>query len=76
MFKDRPEEISLRDMENRVALHYAAEIPNTNLFVKLLDADSSLIDSQVPWLENVFEQTLPGRYRVHSFVRRRDFWQS
>ncbi|KAI6236692.1 hypothetical protein M3Y95_00184900 [Aphelenchoides besseyi] len=35
-----------RDASGRIALHYAAETANANVFRTLLDADSSLIDAQ------------------------------
>lgn len=54
ILKERPEEASTRDAENRTPLHYAAEIANADLFVKVLQADPSLIDSQVCFFEGIF----------------------
>lgn len=47
ILQDRPSEASDRDSDNRTPLHYAAEIANRELFLKVLQADPSLIDSQV-----------------------------
>jgi ankyrin repeat protein len=47
MFQETPESASQRDAESRTPLHYAAEIPNHEIFAQLLSVDPSLIDSQV-----------------------------
>lgn len=47
ILNERPSDVSLRDAEDRVALHYAAEIPKQDIFQWILNADPSLIDAQV-----------------------------
>uniref|UniRef100_A0A0M3ITB9 ANK_REP_REGION domain-containing protein n=1 Tax=Ascaris lumbricoides TaxID=6252 RepID=A0A0M3ITB9_ASCLU len=41
-----PEEVSSRDSEDRVALHYASETADASTFKRILDLDPSLIDCQ------------------------------
>ncbi|VDN29052.1 unnamed protein product [Gongylonema pulchrum] len=41
-----PDEVSSRDSEDRVPLHYAAETGNVELFKRLLELNNSLIDCQ------------------------------
>ncbi|KHN76904.1 Ankyrin repeat, PH and SEC7 domain containing protein secG [Toxocara canis] len=41
-----PEEVSSRDGEDRVALHYAAETADAETFKRILELDPSLIDCQ------------------------------
>ncbi|CAD5233023.1 unnamed protein product [Bursaphelenchus xylophilus] len=46
LLRDHPELATNRDDEGCAAIHYAAEIPDLQLFVAVLEADPSLIDNQ------------------------------
>lgn len=39
-------EVSVRDADGRVALHYAAETMDTEIFMEIYRQDPSLVDSQ------------------------------
>lgn len=39
-------EVSVRDSEDRVALHYAAETMDLEMFQKILEQDPSLLDCE------------------------------
>jgi ankyrin repeat protein len=46
ILSENPAEASIRDGDNRAAIHYAAEMNNVYTFRRVLDADPSLVDCQ------------------------------
>lgn len=45
ILKSDPDQVSHRDNNGAIPLHLAAEVPDVTLFVEILNADSSLIDT-------------------------------
>ncbi|VDO47977.1 unnamed protein product [Haemonchus placei] len=46
LLEEEPLQVSVRDPEDRVALHYAAETMDLEMFKKILESDLTLLDCE------------------------------